>query len=75
MNSETVCNLCAAKDKHPEINSKWAHNNGNLYTVLYIANTEHPSLKFPPTVVYQGTNGSLWTRPVYDWNRSMTRYI
>ncbi len=53
--------------------SRWRHTNGNLYTVLCVANefTERPE-QYPPTVVYQGDNGRIWSRPVSDWSRSMT---
>ncbi|MBU9200099.1 DUF1653 domain-containing protein [Burkholderia multivorans] len=57
----------------PRPTSEWRHQNGNRYTVLCIANefTERPD-KYPPTVVYQGLNGRIWSRPVSDWARSMT---
>lgn len=57
----------------PSPQSRWRHTNGNLYTVLCIANefTERPE-QYPPTVVYQGDNGRIWSRPVADWARSMT---
>ncbi len=53
--------------------SLWRHTNGNVYTVLMIANefTENPD-KYPVTVVYQGANGRVWCRPLSDWHRSMT---
>lgn len=56
----------------PEINSKWTHTNGNIYTVINIANkdTDHPD-KYPVTVVYIGENKKVWSRPVSDWYRSM----
>ncbi len=43
------------------------HHKGNVYTILHIANTEHSSDKFVPTVVYMGANGNIWTRPVMDF--------
>jgi hypothetical protein len=54
--------------------SLWRHNNGVEYRVLYLANekTADP-IKYPVTVVYQGPNGLVWTRPMADWHRSMTR--
>ena len=53
--------------------SEWRHTNGNLYHVLCIANehTERPD-QYPVTVVYQGDNGRIWSRPLSDWHRSMT---
>ena len=57
----------------PEKDSMWYHSNGNKYTVLFIAN-EHTvnSDKYPITVVYQGENQKIWSRPFSDWHRSMT---
>lgn len=53
--------------------SVWCHTNGNRYIVMCIANefSERPE-QYPPTVVYQGENGRIWSRPVSDWARSMT---
>ncbi len=45
----------------------WRHLYGGVYTVLAIANTAHPSEKFPPAVVYVGANGNVWTRPLSEW--------
>lgn len=58
---------------YPRPTSEWQHKNGNRYTVLCIANefTDRPE-QYPPTVVYQGLNGRIWSRPVSDWARSMT---
>ncbi|WP_063895905.1 DUF1653 domain-containing protein [Burkholderia ubonensis] len=57
----------------PRPTSQWQHSNGNLYTVLCIANefTDQPD-RYPPTVVYIGLNGRIWSRPASDWHRSMT---
>lgn len=52
--------------------SWWKHHNGNKYKVLYIAN-ELDSEKYPKTVVYIGTNGKIWTRPLSDWERSFKK--
>lgn len=53
----------------------YRHKNGNEYEVLLIANlgTERPE-QYPVTVVYQHTkNGNVWSRPLSDWYRSMTK--
>ncbi len=57
----------------PAPGSVWRHTNGNRYTVMCIANefTERPE-QYPQTVVYQGENGRIWSRPVSEWARSMT---
>lgn len=56
----------------PEPLSRWQHTNGNVYTVLLLTNegTTNPT-KYPITVVYQGQNGLVWSRPLKDWHRSM----
>lgn len=63
-------------ESYPEIGSKWQHYNGNVYTVLLIANSEgdDPARreKYPVTVVYQGTNGKVWSRAFDRWHASMT---
>ena len=48
--------------------SVWCHTNGNRYILMCIANefSERPE-QYPPTVVYQGENGRIWSRPVSDW--------
>lgn len=55
----------------PEEGSTWRHTNGNLYTVLYLAN-ELDTPQYPLTVVYRGENGKVWTRRADDWHRSMS---
>ena len=57
--------------KIPTIKSKWKHYNGIEYKVIAIANGENTK-KYPITVVYKGTNGKVWSRPLIDWHRSFT---
>lgn len=55
------------------VGSTWTHSNGYVYRVIAIAN--HPSgdpLRYPASVVYQGENGRIWTRPMSEWHRSMS---
>jgi len=57
----------------PTVGSTWDHVNGNVYEVLLLANlnTERPR-QYPVTVVYRNTaNGTVWSRPLSDWHRSM----
>lgn len=54
-----------------QVGDVWQHTNGNLYTVLHIAN-EPDELRYPRTIVYQGPNGKVWARRADDWHRSMT---
>ena len=59
--------------KEPKAESIWRHKNGNEYRVLLIANGDSSQAnRYPPTVVYQGSNGKVWSRAVSDWARSMT---
>lgn len=53
----------------PEIGSYWRHHrNGNVYKVLMIANTASTRLEeYPVMVVYQGSNGNIWSRKLTDW--------
>lgn len=63
-----------AVDLQPPVpESQWRHHNGNLYTVLLIANehTQRPD-EYPVTVVYRGENGRVWSRPLSRWAASMT---
>lgn len=50
----------------------YRHHSGRVYTVLDIANRAAPSAKFPPTVVYMGTNGNTWARPAGEFAEKFT---
>ncbi|WP_211232681.1 hypothetical protein [Marinobacterium litorale] len=58
----------------PEKDSVWVHNSGREYRVTCITNlyTVNPE-RYPITVVYVGANGNIWSRPLFDWQRSMTK--
>ena len=57
--------------KQLEVGSNWRHKNGNEYTIMFFTNINSTDLvKYPPTVVYQGNNELLWSRPINDWHRS-----
>lgn len=49
----------------------YTHHKGNRYTVLHVANVASINDKYPPTVVYQGENGHVWTKTVTEFNRTM----
>ena len=51
----------------------YQHINGNVYTVIAIANKDSKRKEYPPTVVYQGHNGLVWTKPVTNFISKMTR--
>ena len=60
----------------PEVTagSDWIHSNGNHYHVVMLANEHSADMeRYPVTVVYKGTNGKVWCRPLSDWHRSMTK--
>lgn len=56
-----------------EIGSTWLHKNGNIYEVLLITNKyadDNKKDEYPLTVVYQGPDGKIWSKPVYDFIKS-----
>lgn len=58
----------------PEIGSNWRHYNGNIYEVLMFTNiiSENQD-KYPTTIVYYNIeNMANYSRPLMDWERSMT---
>lgn len=58
--------------RKPEEKTIWRHYNGVVYEVVAIANEHSTRDVYPPTVVYRGPNGRIWSRPLSDWHRSMT---
>jgi len=60
-------------EKVPKVGEFWRHRNGNLYMVTLLTNlqSERPH-SYPITVVYVGSNHYVWSRPLWDWHRSMT---
>jgi hypothetical protein len=56
----------------PSIGSEWVHRNGNIYTVIQIANLPDEP-RYTLTIVYRGSNGEVWARRADDWHRSMTK--
>ncbi len=54
--------------------SRWEHTNGNVYRVIMVTNRYSTDYhRYPPMVVYQGSNGHIWSRQAADWDRSMTK--
>lgn len=75
-----LCDPCYKWRQHKESldtgatikpDSRWQHDNGNYYTVLMVTNLKSKRYEYPPTVVYLGDNGNVWSRPVKDWFKSM----
>jgi len=62
-----------SEDTYPKCGEFYRHTNGNVYQVMFMTNAFSENHdKYPPTVVYSGSNGRIWSRPVSDWSRSMT---
>lgn len=58
--------------EYPDTLSVWRHYNNNYYRVLMMSNIESRNQsQYPTSVVYQGQNGNIWSRPLGDWHRSM----
>lgn len=51
----------------------YQHINGNVYTIIAIANESSKRDEYPPTVVYQGKNGLVWAKPLTNFINKMTR--
>jgi hypothetical protein len=61
------------QSRGPAGGTRWQHGNGNQYTVLLVSNEDSTRPEeYPPTVVYQGDDGKIWSRPVSRWYGSMT---
>ena len=58
----------------PIIGSLWKSisNDKGPYTVLFITNLDVVRENHPPHVVYVGSNGSYWSRPLSTWYDKMT---
>jgi len=59
-------------ERIPEVDTLWAHRNGQVYQVRAITNvgTSRPE-QYPVTVVYQNVNNrTMWSRRADDWHRS-----
>ena len=59
----------------PVIGAKYQHINGNIYRVIQIANEGSLRPEYPPTVVYEGTNGKIWCKPMSNFITKMKRVM
>lgn len=41
---------------------------GDIYKVLFVANTNATRADFVPIVVYRGRNKMIWARPLSEWS-------
>lgn len=58
----------------PQHGEDWLHHGGKEYKIITVTNTaalDHD--KFPVTVVYQGHDGNIWSRPANSFLRKFTR--
>ena len=52
---------------------RYKHRNGGVYLVLMLTNEMSCNTAYAPTVVYETQlNGNVWSRPIFDWDRSFT---
>lgn len=58
-----------------KIGTVWKHNNGNIYKVLLIANTESTRDEYPVTVIYQGANGNIWAKTKDNFLSKMSEVL
>lgn len=57
----------------PNPKSTWKHKHtGNKYTVITVSNESATREDYPVTVVYQGEDGEIWSRPITRWYESMS---
>jgi hypothetical protein len=56
----------------PSAGDTWKHYKGNEYEVLMLANQYSERPEHPPTVVYRGGNGKVWTKTLASFLRKMT---
>ena len=57
----------------PKEGEVYQHINGNIYTVLHIANKHSTREDYPVSVVYQGPNNNVWVKPMTNFMRKMSR--
>ena len=57
----------------PKVGHSYQHINGNIYKVIAIANMRSERPEYPPTVVYEGSNGLVWCKPLVNFIRKMKR--
>jgi len=62
-------------EEYPIINigSIWKHNKNNMlfYTVMLLANEYSSNLKYPVTIIYQGTNNKIWAKTIDNFLETM----
>lgn len=59
-------------DVLPSTGDTWRHHKGNEYEVLLLSNQYSQQPEYPPTVVYQGANGKVWSKSLVNFLKKMT---
>lgn len=60
--------------KTPKIKSKWRHDKSGAHYIVEMLtnmNGDQPD-RYPPTVVYKGSDGRIWSAPLSEWADRMT---
>lgn len=57
----------------PKVGEVFQHINGNIYTVLAIANENSIRPEYPPSVVYKGPNDKVWVKSMDNFMYKMNR--
>lgn len=53
--------------------SRWTHHSGRTYTVIMITNRWSTKSEYPITIVYEGTNGRVWSKPLKNFLETMRK--
>lgn len=59
-------------NKRPQPGETYMYKSHIPYKVLFLTNTANENPDYPIQVVYQGSNGNIWSRPLETWFDSMT---
>lgn len=61
-------------ERYPQPTEKFQHHNGNIYSVLYIANSHCDAEDYPIFVIYQNeNNGTIWAKTLENFHEKMTK--
>lgn len=72
INYATALDVPLNVDSFPCTGDTWKHHNGNEYEILLLTNQYSNRPEYPPTVVYQGPNGKVWSKPLLNFLEKMT---
>lgn len=61
-------------DKYPKTMERFQHQNGNIYSILYIANSHCKLKDYPIYVIYKNeNNGTIWAKTLDNFRKKMTK--